>query len=195
MRKRYKALIFDIDDTMVRTGIEWSDIRSKLRKILGFELPRYPIAEYIARHGSELPKEKIAVVEEVIRSEELRSALEVEKNPQLTQVLGRLKDVGYLVAVVTLRSEETAQIVLERLDCLKYVDVVITRDSYFSRVEQLKEAIKLLGIEARDVLFFGDHFTDCEAANELSIDYVLLPKRSSVKGVPQELLSFLHNLV
>lgn len=195
MGKRYKALIFDIDDTIVRTGIEWSDIRSKLKEILGFELPKYPIAEYMARHSSELPKEKKALVEEVIKSEELRSALSVEKDLQLMQVLGRLKEIGYLIAVVTLRNKETAQLVLERLDCLKYVDLVLTRDSHFSRVEQLKEAIRLLGVEAKDVLFFGDHFTDYEAANELNIDYVLIPKRSNVRGVPQELLSFLRNLV
>ncbi|MEM2004774.1 MAG: HAD hydrolase-like protein [Zestosphaera sp.] len=195
MGKRYRALILDIDDTMVRTGIEWSVVRNRLREILGFELPRYPIAEYLVRHGSELPKEKMTLVEEVVKGEELRSALSVESDPRLIHVLKKLKDAGYLIAVVTLRSKETAELVLDRLGCLQHVDLILTRDSHISRAEQLREAIKLLGVEAREVLFFGDHFTDHEAANELNIDYVLVPKRSDVKGVPQELLSFLNNLV
>lgn len=195
MRKRYEALILDIDGTMVRTGIDWSLIRKKLREILGLDLPPYPIAEYLSRHSNVLPQDRVHLAEELVKEEELRSALSVERDPRLTTLIKDLKNSGYSIAVVTLRDEETARLVLERLGCLCYVDLVVTREVSTSRVEQLKEAIRLLRTDPKGVLFFGDHFTDCEAANKLNIDYILIPKRDDVKGVPPELASFLYSLL
>ena len=195
MRKRYDALILDIDGTMVRTGIDWGLIRKKLREVLGLDLPPYPIAEYLSQHGNALPQDRVRLAEKLVKEEELGSALSVERDPRLTTLMKDLKNAGYLIAIVTLRDEETARPLLERLGCLCYVDLVVTREVSTSRVEQLKEAIRLLRTDPKAVLFFGDHFTDREAANKLNIDYVLMPKRDDVKGVPPELASFLYNLL
>ncbi len=191
----YEVLVLDIDDTLVRTGINWHKVRTEIASILGFEVPKIPLAEFLSKISKEIDTHKLATVLEIIHKEEVRSAEGVKSNEALRQLIIELKNLGFKISVVTLRSRDTTLIILNRLNILEFIDLIITREDATQRTKQLELVLSFFKVPPNAVVFFGDHETDLIAGQTLGIKTELIPKNLNSLGVPEELLIKLRSLV
>jgi len=201
---RKVAVLFDLEDTLVRTP--WADMQHVLefrretrRKLIELGTPasilegieratimRNKASEYIAENFGKADAQKFHQQMEVfLRRYELDSAEKSELFPETVPTLEKIKELGLKVGLVTNTSREAVETVF-RLHCLKmYFDVVITREN----VKKLKPepegvslAVKKLG--AKNFFMVGDQVHDALAvrsANGMSI---------IVKRNPEEKLHF-----
>lgn len=186
-----KALIFDIDGTLVNSGIDWGRIRELFRRFVSIDVDGKPLAEVL----SSLPERARGLLEEMVKEAEASSLASVGSNDELKNLIMRAKQLGYAVAVVSLRSRETASEVLERLGIKGLVDVLVTRDDTPRRDEQLAMVLDMLGADSQHAVFFGDTPWDAEAARALGIQFIRIAGDNRVGRPPENLLRRLREVL
>lgn len=153
--------------------------------------PRKPLAEVL----SSLPERARGLLEEMVKEAEASSLASVGSNDELKNLIMRAKQLGYAVAVVSLRSRETASEVLERLGIKGLVDVLVTRDDTPRRDEQLAMVLDMLGADSQHAVFFGDTPWDAEAARALGIQFIRIAGDNRVGRPPENLLRRLREVL
>lgn len=190
---RLRALIIDVDDTLVVTSIDWGRVRSRLREELGVEIPEKPLAEKIRLRIKS--SSKLTKALKIIEEEEMLSAKAVRRDDELVALLNELRGRRVRIAIVTLRSRASAEEVLRRLGIYSLIDILVTREDSVSRAEQLKIAVSALGVKNDEVIFLGDTEIDEGSARLLGIKYRGVSKGPNARGVPQDLKRFLKHLI
>ncbi len=160
-----KALITDLDGTLVDLRIDWDSLRERVRREMGWSHPLRPLGMSIplaARNDEEI-RRAFRIVEE----EELRAASTAPLPGDMRGPLIGLRRVGLRIGLVTMQASRSAVLVLKRMDVLDLFDVVVTRDYSLNRWEQLEYAIKKLGVKGRECAFLGDMEWDIRAGKKL----------------------------
>ncbi|PUA33198.1 MAG: hypothetical protein B7O98_01825 [Zestosphaera tikiterensis] len=191
----YEVVVLDVDDTLVRTGIDWRRIRAEIAKVLGFEVPKTPLAEFLSGVSGSVDARKLATVLEIVHNEEMKSVDRIESNEALKELMSELKNLGLKISVITLRSKDTTVMILKKLNILEFIDLIVTREDVSQRLEQLKLVLKFFKVPPHAIVFFGDHETDLIAGQTLNVKTELIPKNPNSLGVPEELLIKLRSLV
>ena len=170
---KYRALITDLDGTLVKTNIDWDMLREKVRRILKTNHPLKPLGYSIyllTKDSPELRKEAFKVVEEA----EMKAAEEVIFDRKLYDVFIRIRSKNVKIGLVTLQSMKTALHILRKLHLASFFEVIVTRDVSFSREEQLKIAMNKLGVKPYETVFVGDSIWDYEAGLKLGCLTVII---------------------
>ncbi len=186
-----KVLVFDIDGTLVNSGIDWGRIRELFKRSVSIDVDGKPLAEVL----SSLPEEARMMLEDVVREAEASSLASVGTDAELRELLMEAKQLGYDVAVVSLRGRETAPKVLERLGIRDFVDVLVTRDETPRRDKQLAIVLSILKAESSHTLFFGDTPWDAEAARALGLRFIRIVGDGRVGRPPENLLRRLREVL
>jgi len=170
---KYKALITDLDGTLVKTNINWDYLREKIRKILKTNHPLKPLGYgiYLLTEGDpELRKKAFRIVEEA----EMKAAENVVFDRKLYETLVRIRSKNVKIGLVTFQSMKTASLILEKLRLTSFFEAVVTRDISFNREEQLKIAMDKLGVKPVETVFVGDSIWDYEAGLKLGCLTVII---------------------
>ncbi len=186
-----KVLIFDIDGTLVNSGIDWERIRKLFRASVSIDIDGKPLAEVI----SSLPEKVRVLLEEAIAEAETSSLKYVKADEELRNLFMKAKRLGYVIVVISLRTRSTATEVLRRLGVMEFVDILVTRDDTPRRDEQLAEVLNVLKAESKHVVFFGDTPWDAEAARSLSIRFIRIVGDGRVGSPPENLLRTLREVL
>jgi HAD superfamily hydrolase (TIGR01509 family) len=114
-----RGVIFDLDGTLVDTGLDFDAMR------LEMDLPPgEPIWETLET----LPADRAARCREILLEHERRGADRATAFPGVPSLLQRLRAHGLKLAVLTRNSRQSAQAVLSRLALRDFFSHVITRD-------------------------------------------------------------------
>lgn len=186
-----KTLIFDIDGTLVNSGIDWDKIRELVKRTTGIDVDGKPLAEVL----SSLPEREGKLLERVVADAEASSLANVVADEELRGLIMRAKSLGYAVAVVSLRNRVTASEVLDRLGIRDLIDALVTRDETPRRDEQLSIVLDVLGGEPRHTTFFGDTPWDAEAARELGLQFIRIARDGRIGRPPENLLRRLREVL
>ncbi len=188
-----RAIILDIDGTLVNTGLNWCEVRRALKEVVGTaDIPK-PLAKSLPEIVKE--KDKLVRAFKLIEKLELESALGVNRDVELVELLKQFKEKYKLkLAVVTLRAKNSALIILSKLGILNLIDVLVTREETPDRKSQLIRILNNLGLSRTEVIFLGDTEEDLRAGRELGIRTRLMPGHYNTVGVPKELKKFLREL-
>ncbi|MCS7103858.1 MAG: HAD family phosphatase, partial [Candidatus Korarchaeum sp.] len=165
-----EAVITDLDGTIVDLGIDWDFLRERIRREMGWDHPLKPLGPNIPKAARNKAEEEAAfrIVEEV----EQKASESAEFNSKIVEIFKRMKERGLKVALVTLQARKPAITTLGRLGILGFFDAIVTRELSLDRKEQLRIAIKELGVRPEGCLFFGDTQWDIEAGRELGCEVV-----------------------
>lgn len=149
-------LIFDITKEFI-ADVEWSELEKwqegnifnqKLRDNDGYDEvlhARYYFEQYGKRVQSLVPFEGIE------------------------EVLKKIKEMGYLLIIVSSSSEEPINNFLAKYNLKKYFSEVLAKETHFGKVEKFKLMLKKYKTEAKETLMITDSIGDVKEAMEVKI--------------------------
>lgn len=181
MTSTYKAMIFDMDGTLIDSMYAW---RGVFREFLDkYELqtpaelvgvPEYPVgwtAKLVADQLAKLPEPMTVgeAVEEMYRMVGAHYATGTLARPGAIEFIERLKEHGYIVAIATATPLRYADIALKRLGFDGMFDLVVSNDEigmgkqderYFGWVADK------LGVKMEECVIFEDAVYSIRAAKK-----------------------------
>jgi len=158
-----KAVIFDLDGTLVHLPIDYRKLFREFKKVINIEKVR-PITQTVAGLDRETREKVFAVWD----------AAELEAFPQMI-----VKEEGLKIyqrfstkpkALVTMQGRRIVEKILKAAN-LSF-NVTITREWSLDRVEQLREAVRRLYVTSEEVLFIGDTHNDEISARKIGCNFL-----------------------
>ncbi len=162
-----------MDGTLVHVPVDWLEVKRALSSILGFEVTS--IFEALRRARAQ-DEDLYMRLSRLIEDYEIKSMARLETMRGSKRLLESLKSMDVMIAIVTLQSERSLKMALEVSGLMPYVDAYVTRDEELDRVNQIKIAIRKLGLElGKDlIVFMGDRQSDLEAGRRLGIPTIIV---------------------
>jgi HAD superfamily hydrolase (TIGR01509 family) len=189
-----KAVIFDLDGTLVGFNLDYRALRAEVRGYLAKRGVPASVLSLKENIFEMLKKTEIFVknsgksAEEmaVIRSEalgiaekyELEAAMSTGLLSGAVETLKALKRMGLKIGLCTINSEKSASYILQRFKIAEFFDVTVTRNMV-SQVkphpEHLQVVLKALSVAPEESVVVGDSSVDMQCARELKAIAVGLP--------------------
>ncbi len=172
-----KAVIFDLDGTLLDTMLEWENIGANYLKSLGLE-PEYNINEILKplslEEASEyfIKKYKVnktskEILDDInsLIAEQYENHLELKDG--VLDVLNELKEKNIKMCVATATEHDLALSALKRLNIDKYFEFVLTcgEVGYSKKYPTIYiEATNKLGLTINDIIIFEDSLMAMKSA-------------------------------
>jgi HAD superfamily hydrolase (TIGR01509 family) len=189
-----KAVIFDLDGTLVGFNLDYRALRAEVR---GYLVKRGVPASVLSLQENifEMLKKaeifvknsgKSAEVVEQLRSEvfgiaeryELEAAMSTGLLSGAVEALKALKRMGLKIGLCTINSEKSAGYILQRFKIAEFFDVVVTRNMVGQvkpHPEHLQVVLNALSVAPEESVVVGDSGADVQCARELKVIAVGLP--------------------
>ena len=183
-----QALIFDLDNTLVSSQLNFQLLRDVLN------CPdRTDILEFIKTMKSAA---LIKRANDFIIAHEKLDALTSSHLPGCESLLAFLALQKYPTAIVTRNCQRAAQLKLKK-NAIK-VDILLTREDYPAKPnpDALIAIAQLWGIDCRNIVYVGDHLYDVQAANNAGMLSCLITHSAELPYQDKAYLVFneLHEL-
>lgn len=201
MKKRYKLLAFDIDGTLIDTeGTSISSLQKTVRDLMGMEisyekaLETFGIPSYLVPelYGYHTPAE----FSRTWAANFIALNYLMKPFPGVLDVLGKLREQGYIIGAVTSRSlfEMSKDPNAETLK--PYFDIIITAEDTEKHkpdpeptLELIKRASAMAGrvIDPSECLYLGDTAHDFGCGHDAGADFALADwKKRGSGNIPAE---------
>jgi len=163
--RRFDAVIFDMDGTMVESLLDFGAIRDELG------IPR---SEGIIETIAEMPGPRRRRAERVLLERELAGARRTRLAPGASATLRAVRAAGLRTALLTRNAEPAMRIILERFD-LRF-DLAWSRELHSAKPKPdgVLDACARLGVPPGRTVSVGDFRYDVEAARSAGAVSVLL---------------------
>ncbi|MDI6829305.1 MAG: HAD family hydrolase [Armatimonadota bacterium] len=168
--KDVRAVLFDLDGTLVETNIDFALMRRELIALAeSYGIPAQEVAnldllaivEYVATRtntsADAIRAEAFKKLEEI----ELTRIDEAKEIPGAKELVGFLQSQGIRIGIVTRNCRNAADISLKKAGIS--ADVLLTRDEVKNtkpHPDHLLEALKALGAKPSEAIMIGDHWMD-----------------------------------
>ncbi len=185
-----KAVIFDLDHTLVRSGIDFSEMKTRIVSYLEQRLPSLgnfdpnrltyeitqAVVEKLRTQGlSNIIPEVTENINRLMNDTEIKYASKAILIEGVADALKRLKRASIRIGILTRSCREYTQEVLKATGLLEYVDEIAARDDSISPKPDPSQIYWLLGrmkIEGDDVVMVGDHPVDAFCAKNAKIRFI-----------------------
>lgn len=160
-----KLFIFDLDGTIVKLPIKWTEVKKKIKKILKTNLSLTPLIPSIEElvTDSELKRR----VYKAIDDEEMKVVKKLKFDEDILKLFKKLKKLGYKLALVTLQGRKPAIEALNRLNVREFFDLIVSRDEKKDREEQIKTTLEAMEVPSSQVMVIADKLKDMVIAKKL----------------------------
>ena len=162
---KIRAVIFDLDGTLVDSGLDFDLIR----RDLGLD-PRSEILEEISKLPSSMA---IAHAEAILLQHEIAGAIRAIPMPGAQQLLIDLKNAHIKCGIFTRNCRIAAELTIRRLGMT--IDFLVSRDDAPAKpnADGLKLMLKHWDLCPDEALYVGDYCYDVEAGQRAGIRTVL----------------------
>jgi len=186
----YKAVVFDLDGTLVESKINYEKMGEQIKELLGRKGMKEHIedrrkAYQIIRGGAKtlleygLPEENLettlAELDEIMNNIELEALPTMALKPNAVETVKSLHENGYRLGICTRSHRLYADKTLAMYGLDKYFHSVVGRDDTDKpkpNPHQLFVAIELAGATPEETLYIGDTTTDLTTAKNAEVDFV-----------------------
>jgi phosphoglycolate phosphatase-like HAD superfamily hydrolase len=172
--------IFDLDGTLVHFAVDWQDVKSRLADLLEIADPLTPLLPSIAR--LHLDPERRRKVYELIDDVEVASARSFVRDDGIVRLFRGLKADRKRIGLVTLQGRRPAVEALTRLDILESIDVIVTRDEFATRKQQIGRCLAILRVPGSSSVVIADRAADMAAARDFGCRTVAVGDRPNVEA-------------
>jgi HAD superfamily hydrolase (TIGR01549 family) len=195
---RIRALIWDLDGTLVHFKIDYLRARRaaiKILKLHGIPKNELTITKSILEnlmHSIEIFKKKNYSLEKInqIKTEindavsaiEYEAALEATKINGIEDILKFAKKNQLKQAIYTYNTHKNAEVSLKTVKLLKYFDVIVGRDDVANpkpHRDHLLMICKELNVKPLNVIVIGDTYRDIQGALELGAKSIAIQTPTS----------------
>lgn len=183
-----KAVVFDLDGTIVDFNLDYRSARAEVIQFLnnhGFPQSIFSLNEsvfemlkklevYVQNHHmsdkdySRLKKDVLTILEKY----EMQAAKSTELVPGALETLQALKKMKLKLGLFTMNNRKSTEHVLSTFRLKPYFQTVVTRDSV-PRVKpnpvHLETVLKSLKVKPEETIVVGDSAWDMKAAKELNV--------------------------
>ncbi|WP_409522441.1 HAD family hydrolase [Nitrincola sp. MINF-07-Sa-05] len=151
-----RAVVFDLDGTLVDSGLDFKAMCDELGLPHGT-----PILEHIDQLECEDARRS---VEEVVRQHELEGARRATWMPGAKACIDALHQLGMPMAILTRNMREATELTLKLLEIP--IDLVLTREDCLAKPdpEGLHLIADKLGIPCAEMVYIGDYIFDIQVA-------------------------------
>lgn len=186
----YRAVVFDLDGTLVESQIDYEKMGGEIRDLLGRKGMREHIedrrkAYQVIRGGAKtllefgLPEENLestlVELDEVMNSIELEALPTMKIKPNALETIKKLHQAGLRLGICTRSHRVYADCALEMYGMTDYFHAVVARDDTphpKPDARQLFVAIDEAGAVPEETLYIGDTTTDLTTARNAEVDFV-----------------------
>jgi HAD superfamily hydrolase (TIGR01509 family) len=189
-----KAVIFDLDGTLVGFNLDYRALRAEVRGyLLKAGVPASVLSlqenifemlkktEIFVRNSGKSAEEMAVIRSEALgiaEKYELEAAMSTGLLSGAVEALKALKRMGLKIGLCTINSEKSASYILQRFKIAEFFDVTVTRNMV-SQVkphpEHLQVVLKALSVAPEESVVVGDSSVDIQCARELKTIAVGLP--------------------
>ena len=184
-----KLIIFDLDDTIIRSNLDYSGMRNKLLELfdppLSEEYSNVPISKILEKIQALMPDK---LQEGYKRIEKLE-----ENGPANAEIISGAEDIPYVLkkfhissAVLTNNTRTSIDKYIEKFTFLKEF-LIVTRDEAKMKpdpdgIQKIMDIFKRQdpGITKENVLYIGDSFIDAGTCYNAGIKFILFKSRQNV---------------
>jgi len=165
--RRIKLVIFDIDGTLLKLPIRWSEALAQIARVYGTR------RKFLGMLAEVEGKEIFDKINQILGKYELEAS---EKPVLYDDALKTIKKLSenFVIAYVTLQSRAAAERVLEKAGLAKYARCLVTRENAAVRLKQILLVMKRLGFRADETIFVGDKLNDVCSALVARVQPVLV---------------------
>lgn len=181
-----KAIIFDLDGTLVAIKIDYPALRNDVIQTLKeFGAPPHLleerrvliILENVRRYLTEKNRSDLFVdikrkVYSIIDDYETKAALSTEIIPGAFEALKFVKDRGFKIGLCSVSGEKAVSLVVERFQLRHFFDAIITRE-YTPRpkpfTDHLETVLKAIDAKPHEAIVVGDSIIDMVPARTLNV--------------------------
>jgi HAD superfamily hydrolase (TIGR01549 family) len=187
--KKFKAVIFDLDHTLIRSHIDFHEMKANIVNYLRDKLPSAELddkmttyevtrraTEFMETHGlsKDIPK-TVSELNRIMTNTEMKYVSNAALIEGAAEALKKLKAAGMKIGILTRACREYANQTLKTTGLATLVDEVAARDDCDnpkpdpSQVYWLMEKMK---VKSDNVIMVGDHPIDSLCARNAGISFV-----------------------
>lgn len=181
--KKYKAIIFDIDGTLLDTSegilssVDFVINTMNLTKINSVTKQSFigPMIHNSFRNVYHLPEDKVYQAANLFRKHysevDLDKAIPYEN---ISELLSYLKEHHYRLGVATYKRQDYAEHILKIFDIAKYFDYIVGSDfaGKLTKQEIIDTCVANIGVDKEKVLMIGDTDNDKLGAEKAGVDFL-----------------------
>jgi HAD superfamily hydrolase (TIGR01549 family) len=197
-----RAVIFDLDGTLINSAIPFKEMKRKVIAylqtngvtigLLNEDMLNYEIANLAVGNlqqkgfsGNQI-SEVLTQVSRIMNEVELQSVEDATLIEGVPQTLYVLKKRGLKLGVMTRSCREYTQRILAKFGLGQFFDAIVARDDVDKpkpNPEHAFHLLKLLGVQAQETLYVGDHWSDAECASQAGLRFVLVGRKQGTEKV------------
>jgi len=186
-----KLVIFDLDNTLVHSQIDYAGMRYSVADLLrasgvtqdsDVQMRRYSVGELLAQAAAQ--DDAIAEIAwgrvlDFERAGMVKASVEADA----AQTLQVLLDDGFKLAVLTNNARPATMAALEKFELLSYFDLILTRNEVTLKPDPAGILTAKSTLGAGHVFHVGDAWLDGAAANRAGVPYIAFrPLPEAFKG-------------
>lgn len=199
-----KAVIFDLDGTLVDFKLDYKALRAAVVEFLakrGFPRSIFSMDESFFRmlekaeiylknkdaKEKDFPQIRKAIFS-IANQYEMEAARETSLVPGVQETLKALRGKGLKMALFTANDEKPTDYVLRRFRLAPFFDAVITRQSVKNikpNPAHLEAALEAIKVKPEEAVVVGDSIYDMKCAQGLSVHAIGITSRTSSKELTQ----------
>ncbi|MHA1520861.1 MAG: HAD family hydrolase [Promethearchaeota archaeon] len=187
---RLKGLLLDLDGTLIKFQIDYSQCRGKTIEILeenGYPSQKLTTETFVLKmlgkatryfeqtlqYSEDQIKRIKKQVDNEIAKVEYQAALKAQPIPQMENLLKYAREYGLKTGIITLNTSKNARVSLNRANLQKYFPdetLIVGRDqttNHKPHVDHAHTLLERMQLTPEQVCVIGDHPSDIEVANNI----------------------------
>jgi phosphoglycolate phosphatase len=195
-----KAVLFDLDGTIATFNLDYKTARAEVRSyLMKMGVPGSVITakesifdmlkktelfmKNAGKTASAIEKTSQEALQ-IAEKYELEAAVQTSLLPGALDTLKDLQKMGIKIALCTINSANSTELIMKRFKLTSYFDAVVPRNQvtkHKPNPEHCNLALKALGVSAAETVIVGDSVTDMQAASEIKATAIGLPTGVSTR--------------
>ncbi|MEM9510996.1 MAG: HAD hydrolase-like protein [Cyanobacteria bacterium P01_E01_bin.35] len=174
-----KAILFDFDGTIADTYQAIAIITNQLSSEFGYKALDQEELLLIKNLSSreivklsEISVFKLPFLVKRVRSELSKEIAQLEPIQDIHQVLIRLKELGFVLGIVTSNNQENVNIFLHKTKLASLFDYIYSGTAIFGKHRVLNQVIREHGLDKSNVIYVGDETRDIRSARKSHIPVI-----------------------